>query len=311
MRDEPAIAVQEVCRTFGDIVALDQVTLTIPRGIVFGFLGPNGAGKTTMIRLLLGLLEPTGGTARVLGFDVPQDGRQVRERTGALLEHAGLYERLSARQNLDFFARIWRLGGAERNRRIAELLDRMSLLDRAHETVGNWSRGMKQKLAVARALLHRPELVFLDEPTAGLDPVAAAELRNDLAELSRGDGVTVFLTTHNLAEAEKLCDLVGVIANGRLKALGTPEQLRSQEKGKELTIRGRGFDGELLAQLQRRPDVVEVKTAIDGIKLRLESDAPVAPIVREIILGGADVEEVVRGKGSLEDFFIELMEEEA
>ncbi len=311
MRDEPAIAVQEVCRTFGDIVALDQITLTIPRGIVFGFLGPNGAGKTTMIRLLLGLLEPTGGTARVLGFDVPQDGRQVRERTGALLEHAGLYERLSARQNLDFFARIWRLGGAERNRRIAELLDRMSLLDRAHETVGNWSRGMKQKLAVARALLHRPELVFLDEPTAGLDPVAAAELRNDLAELSRGDGVTVFLTTHNLAEAEKLCDLVGVIAKGRLKALGTPEQLRSQEKGKELTIRGRGFDRELLAQLQRRPDVVEVKTAIDGIKLRLESDAPVAPIVREIVSGGADVEEVVRGKGSLEDFFIELMEEEA
>ena len=311
MRDEPAIAVQEVCRTFGDIVALDQITLTIPRGIVFGFLGPNGAGKTTMIRLLLGLLEPTGGTARVLGFDVPQDGRQVRERTGALLEHAGLYERLSARQNLDFFARIWRLGGAERSRRIAELLDRMSLLDRAHETVGNWSRGMKQKLAVARALLHRPELVFLDEPTAGLDPVAAAELRNDLAELSRGDGVTVFLTTHNLAEAEKLCDLVGVIAKGRLKALGTPEQLRSQEKGKELTIRGRGFDRELLAQLQRRPDVVEVKTAIDGIKLRLESDAPVAPIVREIVSGGADVEEVVRGKGSLEDFFIELMEEEA
>lgn len=309
MTTAEAIAVEALSRSFGEIDALDGVSFSIPRGIVFGFLGPNGAGKTTMIRVLLGLLEPTRGTARVLGCDVPRQAQHVRERTGALLEHAGLYERLNARQNLEFFGRIWKLPSSERAHRIRELLERMTLWDRCHETVGNWSRGMKQKLAVARALLHQPELVFLDEPTAGLDPVAAAELRTDLAGLSRGDGVTVFLTTHNLAEAEKLCDLVGVIAGGKLRALGTPNELRSQERGKELTVRGRNFASDLVTKLQSRSEVVQVKANALELKLKLEADADVAPIIREIVTSGADVEEVVRGKGSLEEFFIELMEE--
>ena len=309
MTTAEAIAVEGLSRSFGEIDALDGVSFSIPRGIVFGFLGPNGAGKTTMIRVLLGLLEPTRGTARVLGCDVPRQAQHVRERTGALLEHAGLYERLNARQNLEFFGRIWKLPSSERAHRIRELLERMKLWDRCHETVGNWSRGMKQKLAVARALLHQPELVFLDEPTAGLDPVAAAELRTDLAGLSRGDGVTVFLTTHNLAEAEKLCDLVGVIAGGKLRALGTPDELRSQERGKELTVRGRNFASDLVTKLQSRPEVVQVKANALELKMKLEADADVAPIIREIVTSGADVEEVVRGKGSLEEFFIELMEE--
>ena len=309
MTTAEAIAVEGLSRSFGEIDALDGVSFSIPRGIVFGFLGPNGAGKTTMIRVLLGLLEPTRGTARVLGCDVPRQAQHVRERTGALLEHAGLYERLNARQNLEFFGRIWKLPSSERAHRIRELLERMKLWDRCHEMVGNWSRGMKQKLAVARALLHQPELVFLDEPTAGLDPVAAAELRTDLAGLSRGDGVTVFLTTHNLAEAEKLCDLVGVIAGGKLRALGTPDELRSQERGKELTVRGRNFASDLVTKLQSRPEVVQVKANALELKMKLEADADVAPIIREIVTSGADVEEVVRGKGSLEEFFIELMEE--
>ena len=309
MTTAEAIAVEGLSRSFGEIDALDGVSFSIPRGIVFGFLGPNGAGKTTMIRVLLGLLEPTRGTARVLGCDVPRQAQHVRERTGALLEHAGLYERLNARQNLEFFGRIWKLPSSERAHRIRELLERMKLWDRCHETVGNWSRGMKQKLAVARALLHQPELVFLDEPTAGLDPVAAAELRTDLAGLSRGDGVTVFLTTHNLAEAEKLCDLVGVIAGGKLRALGTPDELRSQERGKELTVRGRNFASDLVTKLQSRPEVVQVKANALELKMKLEADADVTPIIREIVTSGADVEEVVRGKGSLEEFFIELMEE--
>ena len=304
---DDAIETRELSRRFGDVTAVDSVTLNIPRGIVFGFLGPNGAGKTTMIRLLLGLLEPTGGTARVLGHDLPEGGPEVRERTGALLEHTGLYERLSAIDNLEFYARIWRLNSSERAARIKVLLDRIGLWERRRENVRKWSRGMKQKLAVVRALIHQPRLVFLDEPTAGLDPIAAAELRADLAGLARDEGVTVFLTTHNLAEAEKLCDQVGVIAHGKLLAVGSPEELRDQSKGAELTVVGSSISESLLEKLNRRSDIASATLTPSGLRLALETDASVPDIVRDIVLGGAEIEEVRQGKASLEEAFLELM----
>jgi len=161
----------------------------------------------------------------VLGYDTRTDAAAIRERTGALLEHCGLYERLSAEDNLDLYGRFWRLGREARQARIKELLTHLDLWDRRREVVAGWSRGMKQKLAIARGLLHRPELVFLDEPTAGLDPIAARALCDDLSRLSTSEGVTVFLTTHNLAEAQRLCALVGVVQNGRLLAVGPPREL--------------------------------------------------------------------------------------
>jgi len=170
MPTEPAIRAEKLTRVFGAVRALDGLDLEVPPGIVFGFLGPNGAGKTTTIRLLLGLLEPSGGRAAVLGLDTRSGADGIRDRSGALLEHHGLYERLSAEDNLAFYARAWRLSGDARRRRIRELLESLGLWERRAEPVGRWSRGMKQKLAVARALLHRPSLLFLDEPTAGLDP---------------------------------------------------------------------------------------------------------------------------------------------
>jgi ABC-2 type transport system ATP-binding protein len=221
----PAIRTAGLSKQFGTIRALDDLALEIPRGMIFGFLGPNGSGKTTTIRLLLGLLEPTSGGAQVLGYDIRTNAAAIRERTGALLEHCGLYERLSAQDNLDLYGRFWRLGREARQARIKELLTHLDLWDRRHEVVAGWSRGMKQKLAIARALLHRPELVFLDEPTAGLDPIAARALCDDLSRLSTSQGVTVFLTTHNLAEAQRLCALVGVVQNGRLLAVGPPREL--------------------------------------------------------------------------------------
>ena len=202
----------------------------MPRGIVFGFLGPNGSGKTTTIRLLLGLLEPTAGQARVLGFDLRTQADEIRARTGALLEHSGLYERLSAEDNLEFYGRVCRLPANVRRKRCEELLGNLGLWDRRKEPVGTWSRGMKQKLAIARTLLHRPTLIFLDEPTAGLDPVAAAALHDDLTALVAQEGVTVFLTTHNLAEAEKLCQQVGVINQGRLIASGPARRASGPER---------------------------------------------------------------------------------
>ncbi len=307
---EMAIRTEGLTRDFPTVRAVDGLSLDVPEGIVFGFLGPNGSGKTTTIRLLLGLLEPTAGQATVFGLDVRTQAEQIRLQTGALLEHPGLYERLSAEDNLAFYGRVWRLHPAERRSRSKELLVHLGLWERRQEIVGTWSRGMKQKLAVARALLHRPRLVFLDEPTAGLDPVAAAALRDDLAGLVAKGATTVFLTTHNLAEAEKLCGRVGVIRGGRLLAVGSPDQLRAQTGGPRVEIVGSGFTPELLARLQGRPEVVAAEVRNSHLALELRGDAEMAPLVNLLVAGGAQVEEVRRGKASLEEVFLTLMEEE-
>ena len=213
-------------RDFGGRRAVDNLTIKVRAGIMFGLLGPNGAGKTSTIRMLLGLLEPTSGNARVFGLDTRREGAAIREKSGALLEHAGLYERLSAKDNLEFYGRVFLAPAVERHVRIEELLRNMGLWERRGETVATWSRGMKQKLAIARAMLHRPQLLFLDEPTAGLDAIAAAALRSDLASLVARERVTVFLTTHNLAEAEQLCESIAVLKDGKLLATGTPREVR-------------------------------------------------------------------------------------
>jgi len=308
--DSLAIRTIDLSRHFGPVRAVDGLSLEVAARTVFGFLGPNGSGKTTTIRLLLGLLEPTRGRAEVLGFDTLAQGDEVRARTGALLEHSGLYERLSAADNLEFYGRVWRLPAAERRARAQELLTHMGLWERRHEQVGTWSRGMKQKLAVARALLHRPRLLFLDEPTAGLDPVAAAALREDLATLVAREGVTVFLTTHNLAEAEKLCQQVGVIRQGKLLAVGSPDELRARTGGPRAEVVGHGFSEELLARLRARPEVIAAEVQNGHLTIELRDEADMAALVSFLVGAGAQVEEVRRGKASLEEVFLTLMEEE-
>lgn len=289
--------------------AVDDLSLEVPAGTVFGFLGPNGAGKTTTIRLLLGLLEPTGGRAEVLGFDVRREGPAVRQRAGALLEYPGLYDRLNAYDNLDFYGRAWRLAAAERRARIKELLSHFGLWERRADRVGTWSRGMRQKLAMARALLHRPALLFLDEPTAGFDPVAAAALRDDLAALVAREGVTVFLTTHNLVEAERLCRLVGVIRRGRLLAVGAPDQLQASSAPR-VEIATRGLGDEALAQLRAQPGVVGAETRDGRLIIELEPGARVAPLVDLLVRAGVEVEEARKGRATLEEVFLTMMEEE-
>lgn len=308
---EYAIRTEHLSCHFGEVRAVDDVSLEVPRGMVFGFLGPNGSGKTTMIRLLLGLLEPKHGKAYVLGFDTQTQSDQIRNRSGALLEHTGLYERLSANDNLEFYGRIYRMERSQLEARIRELLTQFQLWERRHERVGNWSRGIKQKIAIARTLLHRPSLIFLDEPTAGLDPIAAASLREDIAALVETDGVTVFLNTHNLPEAEKLCAQVGVIRNGKLVSVGSLDQLRTGKDSSRLVITGNGLTDAILNRLRTQPMVKAVIRQNGHLEITLSNPGDTSSILGFLIGAGAQVEEVRNDKASLEEVFLKIMEEES
>jgi ABC-2 type transport system ATP-binding protein len=307
---ESIIHTEQLCRSFGTIKAVDGLSMDVPAGIVFGFLGPNGAGKTTTIHLLLGLLEPTQGEARVMGFDTRSQANEIRTRSGALLEFSGLYERMSAEDNLDLYGRIYYMPGPERKARSKELLTHLELWDRRKEKVGNWSRGMKQKVAIARALFHHPPLVFLDEPTAGLDPIAAAALHADLTSLVASEGVTIFLNTHNLAEAEKLCAQVGVIRNGKLIAIGNPDELRSRNSLHKIEIIGSGFTEETLTLVQARSEVKQAEIQNGRLLIELNGGDIIGPLVTLIVKSGAEIEDISRGGESLEDLFLTLMQEE-
>lgn len=228
MKSKTVIETTNLSRHFGEITAVDRLNLTIHQGEIFGFLGHNGAGKTTTIRLLNGVLEPSEGAARVLNWSPAADGAALRRRTGVLTETPSLDERLTGRENLAIYADLYGVPRQQTAQRVDELLAAFDLSARAREKVGGYSKGMKQRLALARALLHAPELLFLDEPTSGLDPVAARQVHRLIIRLSREQGCTVFICTHNLAEAQQLCDRVGVMENGRLLAIGTPVELTRQ-----------------------------------------------------------------------------------
>ena len=224
-----SIEVDKLSRTFNDVQAVDNISFTVQAGEVFGFLGHNGAGKTTTIRMLTGQLRPTRGNARVAGCDIITEPERLKPLVGVVSDQQNLYERMSARENLTFAARLYGTG----NGRIDEALDQVGLLERAKDNVQHYSNGMKQRLLIARALLHRPQIIFLDEPTRGLDPVVAREIRRLVVELST-QGVTVFLTTHYMEEADELCRRVAFLSEGRIVALDTPDNLKLAHGQKSL-----------------------------------------------------------------------------
>jgi ABC-2 type transport system ATP-binding protein len=307
---EGAIKTVGLTKSYGTVQALRGLDFEVERGEIFGFLGPNGAGKTTTIHLLLGLLEPTAGKVEVLGMDPQSSAEVIRADTGALLEHTGVYEQLTAEDNLEFYGRSYRMSAAERQARIRELLGGMGLWHRRKERAGKWSRGMKQKLALARALLHRPRLVLLDEPTAGLDVMAALTIRDDLAALAAREGVTVFLTTHNMSEAEKLCGRVAVIREGKLIAEGHPDELRARAGSPRLEIVGRNFNQQARELLEAQPTVAAVDANNGRWEIELHETVDTSSLVNLIVDAGVLVDEVRRGKASLEEVFVTLMEED-
>jgi ABC-2 type transport system ATP-binding protein len=227
-----AIEVNDLHRYYNGMKAVQGITFDVNYGEIFGFLGPNGAGKSTTIKVLTGQLRPTSGSAEVVGCDVVEERQELKPQIGVVFEYQNLYERLSARDNLRFSARLY---GVEKER-IDEALAQVGLQDRAKERIKKYSNGMKQRLLIARALLHRPKVLFLDEPTRGLDPGVARDIRAIIAELAES-GVTVFLTTHYMEEADRLSDRVAIIDQGHIVALGTPEILKAEHgEGQEVTL---------------------------------------------------------------------------
>jgi ABC-2 type transport system ATP-binding protein len=225
MGKEAIIQTFQLSRHFGDTVAVDDLTLEVYAGEVLGFLGHNGAGKTTTIRLLNGILDPTSGAAEVLGMSPVKDGARLRRQTGVLTETPSLDERLTGRDNLSIYAALYDVPTTEVASRVDQMLAFFDLSERADDKAGGYSKGMKQRLALARALIHEPEILFLDEPTAGLDPAATRQVHELISRLSGQERRTVFLSTHNLNEAQRLCDRVAVMRHGKLLALGTPAEL--------------------------------------------------------------------------------------
>jgi ABC-2 type transport system ATP-binding protein len=308
---EKAIYMEDVSHYFGQVRSLDNLTLEVQQGIIFGFLGPNGAGKTTTIRLLLGLLEPTSGSIEVMGYNTRTHGEMIRCHTGALLEHPGLYEQLSAEDNLEFYGRAYQLPASSRQKRICYLLKQSGLWERRNDPVKLFSHGMKQKLAIARALLHTPPLILLDEPTAGLDVSVAVEVRQQLASLATEHGVTVFLTTHNMTEAEKLCHTVAVIRNGRLIALGHPDDLRKRMGKPRLEIQVRDVTERAISLVRSLPEVTAIKTHNSRLVIELQHETDTASLISLLVSAGIRIDEVHRGQASLEDAYLTLFKEES
>jgi ABC-2 type transport system ATP-binding protein len=308
----PAIVVDGLARQFGTVRALDGLSFTVPRGQVAGLLGHNGAGKTTTIRVLNGVISASAGRAQVLGLDAGVDGPLIRSRTGVLTETPSLDERLTARENLALAAAIFGVAGAAIGRRVDELLERFRLADRADDRAGGFSRGMKQRLALARALVHDPELIFLDEPTAALDPVAARDVYELIREFAGEQQRSVVITTHNLVEAQRLCDRVIILRHGRPIADGTPAELGraiSATGRVEIEVRPDEIDSGLAAVRAKLPDA---RVSADGETLAIEglSRDRLPDVIRELAGAGVSIYRVTPAEPTLEDVYFDLHAED-
>jgi ABC-2 type transport system ATP-binding protein len=295
-------------RSFGSVLAVDHLDLEVRRGEVFGLIGPNGAGKTTTVRLLCCLLGPTSGTAEVLGYPLGTEAtsEQIRKRVGFLPENHGLYERLSAYRNLDFFAQLYGVTPERRAERIEELLRLFGVWDRRNDAIATFSRGMRQKIAIARAIVHDPELLFLDEPTANLDPEAAQTVRQVILDL-RKEGRTIFLNTHNLDEVERICDRIGVLRN-RLLAVGVPEELVRQRFGHWTKIELRSAVPAVVDAIARSREGREVHAEGPTISVRVDDpDVENPALARLAIEHGGDLVSIHEVEVGLEAFYLSLV----
>jgi ABC-2 type transport system ATP-binding protein len=301
-----AIETHDLSRAFRTRLAVDRLSIAIPSGKVFGFLGPNGAGKTTTVRMLAGLIAPTSGTARVAGYELGAENKQIRKSVGILTETPGLYGDLTALQNLIFFGGLYEVPAARAAEQAGRYLKMLDLWDRRDDKVSGFSKGMRQKLALVRALLHEPRVVFLDEPTAGLDPQAARTVHEFIGNM-RAEGRTVFLTTHNLNEADALCDLIAVFRT-RLLRLDTPSRLREQLFGKGTLVQVAGDARRWEDAARSLPFVKSVQAEGDTLSVGLDAPDDQNPqLLAALVHAGASVRYVRPVSGSLEEVYLELI----
>jgi ABC-2 type transport system ATP-binding protein len=298
------INTQNLTKKFGQTLAVDDLSLDIEEGEVFGFLGPNGAGKTTTVRMLTSLIAPTGGTAVVNGYTIGKADREIRRSVGLLTETPGLYENLSAERNLQIYASLYEV--ADPQVQIEKYLNLLDLWDRRHDEAATFSKGMKQKLAIARALLHEPRTLFLDEPTAGLDPESAKVVRDFIVGIRR-QGRTIFMCTHNLDEADRLCDRIGVFKT-RLLVVDTPARLRAQLFGRKVIFHLRQADTSFLDKVQSLSYVKDSRLVDNKLVITLDNPESQNPeIVRTLVASGADIQFVGELRRTLEDVYLQLV----
>ncbi|MDG6988823.1 MAG: ABC transporter ATP-binding protein [Nitrososphaerota archaeon] len=297
-------------KKFGDSTAVDSVTLHVDEGEVFGFLGPNGAGKTTTVRMLTCLVSKSSGSATVGGYEIAKtaDQPKIRKMVGLLTENVGLYEELSAYDNLDFYGRYYKIGEQQRKERIRYLLEMLGLWDKRGAAAGTFSKGMKQKLAIARALVHDPEILFLDEPTASLDPEAAKTVRDFVLELKK-EKRTIFLNTHLLDEAERICDRVAILKT-RLVATGSPQELRRSLTGRKVKVQLQRVDDAMVSAVSSMGYEVGEVTDDSFVVGLNEPETENPEIIRSVQSAGGKVVFVTEVGSSLEDVYLKLVKGE-
>jgi len=295
-------------RGFGDLTAVDSVSFDVGEGEVFGFLGPNGAGKTTTVRMLCCLISKTSGEARIGDYEVGNDGDslKIRKMIGIVPDNVGLYEGLTAYKNLDIYGRLYGCPDAQRRENIQRFLTMFGLWEKRDVAAGTFSKGMKQKLAIARALIHDPQVLFMDEPTANLDPESAKTVRDFILDLKK-EKRTIFLNTHNLDEAQRICDRIAIL-NTKLMATGTPEELERMVGERRTAVQVEKMNDGILAAV--RKEVPDGKITVDGAKLTVEvaeADTRTPDIVQAVVQAGGRVRSAGVVGSTLEDTYLELV----
>jgi ABC-2 type transport system ATP-binding protein len=304
------IETENLTRKFGDLTAVENLTLQVNEGEVFGFLGPNAAGKTTTIRMLCCLISKTSGKARIGDFEVDrkEDCLDIRKMVGLLPENVGLYDTLSAYRNLDFFGKLYEVPSGKRQENIERLLKLLGIWERRDEAVGNFSKGTKQKIAIARALIHDPKVLFLDEPTANLDPEAAKTVRDFILDLKK-EKRTIFMNTHNLDEAGRICDRIAILKT-KLIAVGSPEDLERSTSNRKTVVHLASVSDPVLATVKKLNVVKNVRTSDNKLILDMDNPEKDNPqLVRAIVMAGGNVQYVTELRSSLEDVYLKLIRE--
>jgi ABC-2 type transport system ATP-binding protein len=304
------IETENLTRKFGDLVAVDNLTFKVNQGEIFGFLGPNGAGKTTTVRMLCCLISKTNGQARIADYEVgnKSDSLKIRKIIGLVSDNVGLYESLTAYENLEYYGKLYKCPESRRRENLEHFLKMLGLWERRDTAAGTFSKGMKQKLAIARALIHDPEILFMDEPTANLDPESAKTVREFILSLKR-EKKTIFLNTHNLDEAQRVCDRIGIL-NTRLMALGTPQELEYSVGARRTVIQLDGVNDPILNAVNR---ISPGKVIREDSKLTIELANPNKEnpaIVRAIVEAGGNIQSVTITASSLEDAYLKLVREQ-